>query len=78
MIAAIENSMYRIVVDDEFRAVLAAEPDLFGLGELVFPEAVECDVQQDLAGAAMAGVDTLIGDPTCSWGVTVRCDKSAY
>ena len=75
MATTIEQSVYRLVVDEEFRSLMMAELDLFGLGGLVFPEAVEWDVQQDLAGTAMAGVDVRVVSNTCSWGVTVRCDK---
>jgi hypothetical protein len=75
MIAILESPMYRSVVDDEFRALLEAAPELYGLEGLVLPEAVEPEVQQDLVGVSMADVDFQVCDTTCSWAVTVRCDR---
>jgi len=75
MIAITEQQMYRSAVDDEFHTLLVASPGLFGLGGLTLPEAVEAESQQDLAGVWMADVDLQLCDTTCSWAVTVRCDR---
>jgi len=78
MTAALEQTIYRSVVDEDFRALVAASPELFGLealGDLGFPEAVESEMQQGLAGTAMADVDFQACKNTCSWGFTVVCDK---
>ena len=72
---AIAEQLYRSVVDDQFRARLMVDPELFGLEGMKLPEAVEPEVQHDLAGASMADVDVQAGDITCSWAVTVRCDR---
>jgi hypothetical protein len=75
MIAILEPPIYRSVVDDEFRALLVADPQLYGLAGHVLPEAVEPEVQRDLAGVSMADVDLQACDTTCSWAITVRCDR---
>jgi hypothetical protein len=78
VIATLEQTLYRSVVDEEFRALLAASPDLFGLGGAGCPgcpEAVESEVHRGLAGTAMADVDFQACKNTCSWGVSVLCDK---
>jgi len=75
MIGALEQTLYRSVVDEEFRALLAASPGLFGLGGAGCPEAVEFERHQGLAGAAMTDLDVQACKNTCSWGITMICDK---
>jgi Family of unknown function (DUF5973) len=78
MIAILEPPIYRSVVDDEFRALLEVAPELYGLEGQVLPEPVEPEVQRDLAGVSMTDVDFQACDTTCSWAVTVRCDRFTF
>jgi len=78
MSATLEQTIYRSVVDEDFRALVAASPELYGLealGGLGFPEAVESEIQQALAGTAMVDADVQACNTSCSWGMTIVCDK---
>ena len=75
MTATLEETLYRSVVDEDFRTLLVANPDLFGLTGLDCPEAVEAEVQEGFAITAMRDVDVQACNNSCSWGVTFLCDK---
>lgn len=71
----LEQMLYQSVVDDEFRAMLASDPTLFGVSDgLAWPAAVEPQDQTTL-DVALAGVDAFQCRSTCSAGpFTVVCD----
>lgn len=71
----LEQAVYRSVVDDEFRALASANPDLFGLEGIDTPTAVETEAHEGLAVSSMAHVDIQACNNTCSWGFTQLCDK---
>ncbi len=72
----LEQVLYQSVVDDEFRAMLASDPAVFGLNvdDLAWPAAVEPQ-DQAMLNVALAGVDAYQCRSTCSSGpFTVVCD----
>jgi hypothetical protein len=77
MSTAVEQTLYRSVVDEDFRALLMGNPGLFGLSSHDCPKAVEAEVQEGLAVTAMTDVDLQACDSSCSYGQTVVCDKSS-
>ena len=77
MSTALEQTLYRSVVDEDFRALLLGNPGLFDLTGLDCPEAVEAEMQEGLAITAMTDVDLHACDNSCSYGQTVVCDKSS-
>jgi hypothetical protein len=70
----LDDLLYQSVVDEEFRAVVLADPGLFGLGELSLPMPVEPQDEHllDLA----AGPEFIVAcASTCSAGpITAICD----
>lgn len=68
--------LYQSAVDDEFRAMLTADPGAFGLDAVtcLLPKPVE-SLDQGLADFALAGIDVYACNNTCSWGLTRLCDK---
>lgn len=75
MNATLEQTLYRSVVDEEFRALLAANPELFAFEGRECPRPVEAELHYGLAAVAMADIDVQACNNTCSWGMTVVCDK---
>lgn len=70
----IEQSLFRCAVDEEFRAIVAANPEAFGLALADLPACLESP-ELGLADISMAGADVYACNSTCSWGMTIVCDK---
>jgi hypothetical protein len=72
----LDDVLYQSVVDEEFRAIVTANPEAFGLGEsgVSLPAAVEAPAHEllDLAAGAQFSAQC---QSTCSYGLfTVVCD----
>ncbi|EFC80455.1 cinnamycin family lantibiotic [Parafrankia sp. EUN1f] len=69
----LDEVLYQAVVDEEFRALVLADPKAFGIGaEMALPDAVEPQSQAILEFGTIAGRDC---KTTCSSGpITIVCD----
>lgn len=75
MTTTLEQTLFQSVVDEEFRAMLLANPETFGLdGGVACPDAVESP-ELGLAAIALKEIEVYAGSSTCSWGLTIVCDK---
>jgi hypothetical protein len=74
--STIDQSLYQSAVDEEFRAIIMANPSAFGIDRdsVSWPTPVEAQ-DQTLVDMSMSDVDIYACNTTCSWGMTILCDK---